>query len=210
MKKIAMVFFAAVLMLALSAPAMAASITLKSDLVKIDGSESFLRESLWVYGKKGSIGGGINITSVPKTHFLDIQALATIDVDEGISVVGGIQTNSAGSSHVLTGLWLNKNIDKIKIIADLRQWWTLEGECYSDNFLEISIPVSEKISLAGDFVHDHWWTKENHDWFLAGPVIYYKAAKNTTLFFRPALEWDIKDNKTTRGNDFRIGITVKF
>lgn len=185
-------------------------VILKNDVVSPEKGDDIVCQNLFIYWKKGVLGGGVETNFTAKTNYLQLKPIVTYEVIKGVSMVAGAATDSVGKDFADVGVWFNTNIGEAKLFVDIRNYWGLNAKSsdYTDNFLEVTYPAGEKFTLGVNAAYDRWW-KTGNEWILAGPVIYYKASKEVTIFTRVSQEWSMAE-KTSTADRYRIGIKFFF
>jgi len=182
----------------------------RANFIHLDGGESFVSydlNSYFLVNKK--YGLGLDATSCPEDDYAKLKPFATIRVAEGLDLVSGLSTNSAGADYVHAGVWYFGPVaGQVKVFLDPRFYFKASDEAsnYFDGLAEISYPLDERFTLAFDLVYDHWW-ENGADWVLAGPVLYYKVNESTSIFVRAARETNFEGEE---GTDIRLAVRWTF
>lgn len=188
-------------------------ILMRNDWVKTESKDSVQSQEFfgyWLWEKQ--IGGGIDVVTTPETDCITVKPFVTLKVTDSVHFVGGTMTTSYGSDYLHGGVWIFHNIGQWRIYLDLREYVEISGKRsdYVDTFVEITRPVTDKLSLGVVGMYDHWWQDDNHDWFFIGPVGYYQVSKNMTVFCRPSLDWEITRQDNIKTAKMRFGVKLVF
>jgi hypothetical protein len=189
-------------------------IVLKNDWVSKTGNIPCISTYFhWKY-----LGGGFDLRYYGRGRTLEFQPYLTLNKGPWYGFIGySMDDNHA--QYVQTGMWYIKNFGKLNILADVRNWWSLDvdkARTYFDPYIQLLYPLPKPLNTVDDKFYfglegevNHWW-RGSHNWYLVGPVLDCNITKNLALFFRPSHEWDINQGVTKRAYRFRTGLIVKF
>jgi hypothetical protein len=190
-------------------------ILLKQNWIQPEHSDGFFCEGVTLYWHhKANVGFGTDIDFTPKTDFQRYRAYLTYNSGPWY-VLAGVSTDSVGKDYAQFGAWYFNNHGLWEIFIDQRLYAATDGKSttYSDLYVEALYPIAKDIKLGLNASYDHWFSGEQHDWWMAGPVVYFTdlLGKGWTPYFRVAYESDIKaGQKNSNATDFRAALKIMF
>jgi hypothetical protein len=165
-----------------------------------------------IYLRDGWIGAGVDATYTKKSDYLNIKPFITLGKGPLRALAGYSELNS-GARYAQAGVWYINTHNKVSMILDLRNFWTLDrakSPGYLDFWVHLSHPIGDKFYAGIEAEYVHWWDKKPHDWFYAGPLVGYKLTKNLSIYARVAREFDMKPSKNSATDRFRIALKYVF
>ncbi|MFZ2881574.1 MAG: hypothetical protein WA019_00720 [Candidatus Moraniibacteriota bacterium] len=188
-------------------------VLMRNDWIKTEDKESVQSQEFlgyWLWEKK--IGGGIDVVTTPKSDCITVKAFGTLNLTDSVRFVGGTMTTSYGSDFLYCGVWILQNIGQWRLYLDLREYTEISGKRsdFTDDLIEITYPVTDKLSLGAVGMYDRWWQDNDHNWFFIGPIGYYQLSKSMKVFCRPSLDWERVNDTTIRTAKVRFGVKLAF
>lgn len=192
-------------------------ILLKQNWIKPEQEQDdgFFCEGITLYWHhKKNIGLGIDIDLIPKTDFQRYRAYFTYNIGPWYALAG-VSTDSVGRNYTQAGAWYFNKHGLTEVFVDQRLYVATDGnsDTYSDLFVEILHPIAEGITAGVNASYDHWFSSEQHNWWMAGPVVYFNdlLGKGWSPYVRVAYESDIKaGQENNNAIDFRVGLKITF
>lgn len=167
--------------------------------------------SYWLYDNQ--FGVFLEVTAQPERDCNNLLALvsAKINKDALTHFTVGFSTNNLDSDYLFAGAWQFRTMGKWNSFVELRHYFGVDNtsDDFSDVFAEVTYAVSDKISVGVATIYDHWW-ESNSDWFLIGPIVYYKLMDNAKFFVRASNDWYKTSGDTTQTQKLRLGILWTF
>ena len=190
-------------------------ILLKHDFVFPDKGKSFMSEALslwWHVDDWFGIGG--DFTAQPgNNNYLDASSYITINKKKSpIYGLMGYFTNSNGEDFIHTGGWYIDKFGKIDVFADVRNYWAVDGKSssYLDSFGEATYALGDKFAPGINLEQIHYWSGGSHNWYFAGPIVYYKISETTTVYVRGSREWNVVGSASDSTNKVRVALKFNF
>lgn len=217
MKRLALMFFAAILLTPMKVSAFSlgeevrSKLSIQNDFVNSDKGESFTRQKTIAYFQKGDLGFGGEVFLMPKFNYLRFRPYATLKVGP-IIPIAGFSTDSKGADHFDAGLQYFKNFGNLVVFIDLRNYWGLNENSvdFTDNLLALSYRINKNFFTGVDIIQGHYW-KNKDDWYLIGIPVGYKVTDKVDVYVRPTYEELIPGKgKRTATRSIRVGINISF
>lgn len=187
------------------------SLTIKNDFGFPKDGEDYTTQAISAYWHYKWLGGGIDLRANFRNDFLEASPYLTLNYAHWY-LLGGCVVDSEGSDFIQVGLWYINTIGKFNVVLDLRNYWPVDGKnlnSYTDDFLEVTYPLSDRFFVGIDLEYAHWWEGPSHDYLSVGPLVGYKISKNVSIFVRPTYDWNFAD-KTTGTTRVRVGLSLSF
>lgn len=186
-------------------------IDIRNDLIVPEKGESQMAQSVNVLWRYKGFGGFLETDYKSKSHTLTIKPSLLFRLGSW-HLLGGLSTNSQGADFAQTGAWFIDSFGNFKVLADLRNFWSISGRgnSYTDNLLRIMYPITSKFSIGADLAYDHWWNETNHNWYFVGPRISYQLTKGVSIYTRVSREWDALGDKTQTVDRIRLALAFAF
>jgi len=187
---------------------------LKQNWIQPEHGDGFFCEGVTLYWHhKANIGLGMDIDLIPKSDFQRYRAYLTYNSGPWYALAG-VSTDSVGKDYAQFGGWYVNKLGLWEIFLDQRLYAATDGKSttYSDLYVEAIYPIKD-IKLGLNASYDHWFSSEQHDWWMAGPVVYFTdlLGKGWTPYFRVVYESDIKaGQKNSNAVDFRAALKIAF
>jgi len=190
-------------------------IVLKNDWIPKPGNDI---PCLSTHFKYKSLGGGFDLRYYNRGKVTEFQPYITMNKGPWYALVGySVDANNV--QYAQTGIWYIKNFGKLNILADVRNWWSLDtgkAKSYFDPFVQVLYPfpkawnIDNKLYFGVEGEINHWWSGPSHNWYLIGPVVGCNITKNLAVFVRASHEWNVKEDVMERAYRIRTGLIVKF
>lgn len=188
---------------------------LKQNWIQPEHSDGFFCEGVTLYWHhKENIGLGMDIDLIPKTDYQRYRAYLTYNSGPWYALAG-ISTDSGGKDYIQAGGWYFNKHGQTEVFVDQRVYMAVDGKSntYSDLFVEIIHPVVGGVAVGINASYDHWFSSEQHNWWMAGPVVYLTdlLGEGWTPYFRVVYESDIKaGQQNSNAVDFRVALKITF
>jgi hypothetical protein len=198
-------------------------VVLKSDWISPVGKgESYFVPALCPFLKYKSWGGGFDLRYYESGKVTEFQPYLTFTPKGGKSpwyFLGGLSFDTNNAKYAQTGVWYINNFGDLNVAVDVRNFWSLDSDKakgFIEPFLQLLYPFPKFVNINKRFCggveldYVHWWSGDNHNWFLAGPVVGFKITDNLSTFVRVSKEWTEKKDDTTSAYRVRVGLNITF
>lgn len=175
-----------------------------------DGIKTDSQELITCWNSE-TILGGLEVYR-SQDDYLRVRPILGRNVGPWSLYLGG-SFDSEGNKFLFPGINFFSSFGDMSVLFMGRQYFEIEGseEGFTDLFLKLGFPLSEKFFIGVEFAADVYWGESGNIWFLGGPVVGYNVSERLAIFARIARDWTFSDSDEECHNDgFRVGLVFNF